>query len=186
VPIRPSVPSEGDDNRDDDRDDRAKDRNGADAEPWSPDWDGEIEMPRTPVTEVRFHADRRFMWVKFVVAVIFVATPLVAGSSVSGIVIGLIVAVGLAIYGLRDVLAPVRLAADADGVTVVSGFAGHRRLAWNDIERVRLDERSRYGGRQALLEIDEGETLHFFSRYDLGMPPTEALDLVLQVRDARS
>jgi hypothetical protein len=186
VPIRPSVPSEGDDNRDDDRDDRAKDRNGADAEPWSPGWDGEIEMPRTPVTEVRFHADRRFMWVKFVVAVIFVATPLVAGSSVSGIVIGLIVAVGLAIYGLRDVLAPVRLAADADGVTVVSGFAGHRRLAWNDIERVRLDERSRYGGRQALLEIDEGETLHFFSRYDLGMPPTEALDLVLQVRDARS
>jgi hypothetical protein len=182
VPIRPSVPSEGDD----DRDGHTNDRPGADAEPWSPNWDGEIEMPRTPVTEVRFQADRRFMWVKFVVAAIFVATPLVAGSSASGIVIGLIVAVGLAIYGLRDVLAPVRLAADADGVTVVSGFAGQRRLAWDDIERVRLDERSRYGGRQALLEIDVGETLHFFSRYDLGMPPTEALDLVLEVRGARS
>ena len=182
MPIRPSVPSEGDD----DRDDRANDPNGADAEPWSPDWDGEIEMPRTPVTEVRFHADRRFMWVKFVVAAIFVATPLVAGSSVSGVVIGLIVAVGLAIYGLRDVLAPVRLAADADGVTVVNGFAGQRRLAWGDIDRVRLDERSRYGGRQALLEIDAGESLHFFSRYDLGMPPTEALDLVLEVRGAPS
>jgi hypothetical protein len=143
-------------------------------------------MPRTPVTEVRFQADRRFMWVKFVVAVIFVATPLVAGSSVSGVVIGLIVALGLAIYGLRDVLAPVRLAADADGVTVVSGFAGQRRLRWDGIAQVRLDERSRYGGRQALLEIDEGETLHFFSRYDLGMPPTEALDLVLEVRGARS
>jgi Bacterial PH domain len=182
VPIRPSVPSEGDD----DRDDRANDRGGADAEPWTPDWNGEIEMPRAPVTEVRFHADRRFMWAKFVVAAIFVATPLVAGSSVSGIVIGLVVAVGLAIYGLRDVLAPVRLAADGEGVTVVSGFAGQRRLAWDDIERVRLDERSRYGGRQALLEIDEGETLHFFSRYDLGVPPTEALDRVLEVRAASS
>ena len=182
MPIRPSVPSEGDD----DRDDHANDGNGANAEPWTPDWDGEIEMPRRPVTEVRFLSDRRFMWVKFVVAAIFVATPLVAGSSVTGIVIGFIVAAGLATYGLRDVLAPVRLAADADGVTVVSGFAGQRRLAWDDIERVRLDERSRYGGRRALLEIDEGESLHFFSRYDLGMPPTEALDLVLEVRGARS
>jgi hypothetical protein len=182
VPIRPSVPSEGDD----DRDDRANDQNGADAEPWSPGWNGEIETPRTPTTDVRFHVDRRFMWAKFVVAVIFVATPLVAGSSTSGIVIGVIVAVGLAIYGLRDVLAPVRLAADADGVTVVSGFAGRRRLGWADIERVRLDRRSRYGGRQALLEIDEGESLYFFSRYDLGMPPSEALDLVLEVRGDRS
>ncbi len=185
MPIRPSVPSEGDDDRDDDRDDRTDDRNGSDAQPWSPNWDGEIEMPRTPATEVRFHADRRFMWAKFIVAVIFVATPLVAGSSVTGIVVGLIVGVGLAIYGMRDVLAPVRLAADAEGVTVVSGFAGQRRLAWDDIERVRLDERSRYGGRQALLEIDEGESLHFFSRYDLGVPPSEALDRVLEVRAAR-
>ncbi len=44
----------------------------------------------------------------------------------------------------------------------------------------------RYGGRQALLEIDEGESLHFFSRYDLGAPPSEALDRVLEVRAARS
>lgn len=187
MPIRPSVPSTpSDGDGEDDRDDRANDRNGVNPEPWSPDWDGEIEMPRTPVTEMRFQVDRRFMWLKFVAAAIFVATPLVAGSSVSGIVIGLIVAVGLAIYGLRDMLAPVRLAADGDGVTVVSGFAGQRRLAWDDVERVRLDERSRYGGRRVLLEIDEGESLHFFSRYDLGMPPTDALDLVLEVRGARS
>lgn len=188
MPVRPSVPSNGDDDRDDRADDRrgADDRDSADAEPWSPHWRGEIETPRTPVSEVRFQADRRLMRVKFVVAAIFVATPLVAGSSVSAIVTGLIVAVGLAIYGLRDVLAPVRLAADASGVTVVSGFAGQRRLAWDDIQRVRLDKRSRYGGRQTFLEIDEGESLHFFSRYDLGMPPTEALDLVLEVRSARS
>jgi hypothetical protein len=200
VPIRPSVPSNDDNDHNDNDNDRNHrddtDRDGAgpyddaDAEPWSPDWDGEIAMPRgtprPPATDVRFHVDRRFMWVKFVAAVIFVATPLVAGSSVTGVVIGLIVGIGLAIYGLRDVLAPVRLAADADGVTVVSGFVGQRRLAWDEIERVRLDERSRYGGRQALLEIDEGDTLHFFSRYDLAMPPTEALDLLIEVRAARS
>ena len=196
MPIRPSVPSDDDDNTNDSngRDKTGRDDAGpqgdADAEPWSPDWDGEIAMPletpRPPATDVRFHVDRRFMWVKFVAAVIFVGTPLVAGSSVTGVVIGLVVGVGLAVYGLRDVLAPVRLAADADGVTVVSGFVGQRRLAWDDIERVRLDERSRYGGRQALLEIDEGDTLHFFSRYDLAMPPTEALDLLLEVRAARS
>ena len=42
----------------------------------------------------------------------------------TGVVIGLVVAVGLAVYGLRDLLAPVRLAADGDGLTVVTGFAG--------------------------------------------------------------
>jgi hypothetical protein len=125
------------------------------------------------------------MWAKFAVAVIFIASPIVARSSATGVVIGLIVGIGLAVYGLRDVIAPVRLAADAEGVTVVAGFAGHRRLPWSDIDRVRLDQRSRYGGRQALLEVDAGESLHFFSRYDLGMPPTDALNLVHEVRGNR-
>ena len=171
MPIRPSVPSDNGDDSDD--------QDGA--EPWSADWDGDVATP-PPITDVRFHADRRFMWVKFVVAVIFVATPIAAQASTTGLVAGALVGAGLAIYGLRDVLAPVRLAANRDGVTVVAGFAGHRRLAWSEVDRVRLDERSRYGGRQALLEIDAGESLHFFSRYDLGMAPSEALPLVLGVR----
>jgi hypothetical protein len=172
VPIRPSVPPDnGDDSDEPD-----------DAQPWSAEWDGDVAPPRTPITDVRFYADRRFMWVKFLVAVIFVATPIVARASATGLVVGAVVGAGLVIYGLRDVLAPVRLAADHAGVTVVSGFSGHRRLGWSDVERVRLDERSRYGGRQALLEIDAGESLHFFSRYDLGMAPSEALPIVLEVR----
>jgi hypothetical protein len=195
VAVRPSVPSNGPDPNDDrnrvensandgaDRDDADRDdADRDDAEPWSREWDAEIEPPRAPATEVRFRCDQRFMWVKFIGAAIFIATPIVARASATGLIVGAIVGAGLVVYGARDVLAPVRLAADTDGVTVTAGFAGHRRLAWSEIDRVRLDERSRYGGRQALLEVDAGESLHFFSRYDLGMPPAEALELLREVR----
>ena len=180
-------------------------RNGEPA-PWTPEWHGVFEShdPPTPspsaaagrsnssrgasdhpaTSHVRFHADPRFMWIKFIAAVIFIVTPIVASSSVTGLSIGLTVGVGLAIYGLRDVVSPVRLAADRDGVTVVSGFAGERRLAWPQIERVRLDRRARYGARHELLEIDIGDSLYFFSRYDLGMAPYEALDIVNRLRPA--
>jgi len=165
--------------------DRANNESADRSELWSRDWDAEIEPPRTPATDVRFRCDQRFMWVKFIGAVVFIGTPIVASASWTGLIVGAFVGAGLIVYGARDVLAPVRLAADTDGVTVIAGFAGHRRLAWSEIERVRLDERSRYGGRQALLEVDAGESLHFFSRYDLGMPPSEALELVREVRGHR-
>jgi hypothetical protein len=190
VPIRPSVPSDDDEPDEPDRPDEPDHPDPALGPlPWSSTWDGTFEPVAAsppaapPPTDVQFHADKRFMWLKFVAAAVFIASPFVARSSVTGIVIGLVVGLGLAVYGLRDVLAPVRLAVDPAGVTVVAGFAGHRRLPWSAIDRVRLDERSRYGGRQSLLEIDAGESLHFFSRYDLGMPPTEALDRVRAVRD---
>ncbi|OLE21922.1 MAG: hypothetical protein AUG44_26145 [Actinobacteria bacterium 13_1_20CM_3_71_11] len=80
----------------------------------------------------------------------------------------------LAVYAARDLVAPRRLAADAEGVTVVSGFAGRRRLAWSDIERVRVDTRSRLGTRSELLEIDTGDRIHLFSGYDLGTPVWKA------------
>lgn len=170
MPIRPSVPSDGSEPDDDG------------TEPWSRDWDGDVDSPHEVRTDAHFVCDRRFMWLKFVVAAVFIATPIIASASVTGLVVGAVVGAGLFVYGLRDVLAPVRLAVDGQGVTVVAGFAGHRRLDWSEVERVRLDERSRYGGRQSLLEIDAGESLHFFSRYDLGMAPSEALDIVREVR----
>ncbi|HEU5158135.1 MAG TPA: PH domain-containing protein [Streptosporangiaceae bacterium] len=81
-----------------------------------------------------------------------------------------VAALALAAWGLRDVLAPVRLAADADGVTVVTGYARRRRIPWADIERVRVGEHRSLGRRTQILEIDTGETLHLFSRHDLGAP----------------
>jgi len=78
--------------------------------------------------------------------------------------------IGAAIVGtlaLRDLLAPVRLAADPEGVTVVTGFASRLRLPWSRIERVRVDERERLGLKSRLLEIDAGQSIHLFSTYEL-------------------
>lgn len=94
------------------------------------------------------------------------------------------VALGLAGWTLRDVIAPVRLAADPDGVTVIVGFAGRRRLAWSDIERVRIDRRDRLGLSKELLEVDAGDYLYLFGRYDLGAEPEEVLASLQELRSA--
>jgi hypothetical protein len=92
---------------------------------------------------------------------------------------------GLAGWALRDGVAPVRFAADPDGVTVVVGFAGRRRLAWSEIERVRIDRRDRAGVRTKLLEIDTGDSLYLFSRYELGAEPEDVLASLLALRSER-
>jgi hypothetical protein len=93
-----------------------------------------------------------------------------------------VAALGLAGWALRDLIAPVRLAADPDGVTVIVGYAGRRRLAWSQIERVRLDRRDRLGIRTELLEIDADDNLYLFSVHDLGAPPDEVLAELQAVR----
>jgi len=96
--------------------------------------------------------------------------------------LAVISALALAVWAARDVVAPVRLAADAYGVTVVAGFAGRRRLAWREIEKITLDQRSRRGLRSGIVEIDTGESLHLFSRYDLDAPPDEVVAGLLAAR----
>jgi hypothetical protein len=96
------------------------------------------------------------------------------------------VALGLAIWALRDLIAPVRLAADPDGVTVVVGYAGRRRLAWSQIETVRVDRRDRLGVRAEMLELDAEDSLYLFSMHDLGAPPDEVLEALLALRSAPS
>lgn len=91
-------------------------------------------------------------------------------------------ALGLIGWAVRDLIAPVRLAADPDGLTLVVGFAGRRRLAWSQIEGVRLDRRQRLGLRAELLEIDTGDTIHQFGAYDLGVPPAEVAHALLGYR----
>jgi hypothetical protein len=81
-----------------------------------------------------------------------------------------VVAIALAAFAVRDLRAPVRLAADSGGLTVVDGFAGTRRLAWPDIAAIRVDERSRLGRRVQLLEIDADDRLYLFSSYELSAP----------------
>jgi hypothetical protein len=142
----------------------------------------ELQAEPPGMAALEWRVDKRLTWTKLVVAVVFLAGPWLVSASAPSRFIGLVAGGGLAVWGLRDVMAPVRLRADSAGVTVVSGYAGHRQLAWKDLERVRLDSRTRLGLRTELLEIDAGESLHFFSRYDLGESPVEALERIREIR----
>jgi hypothetical protein len=93
-----------------------------------------------------------------------------------------IAAVGLLVLAARDVLAPVRLAADEGGVTVIRGFAGHRHIPWAQVRSIRLDERQRLGRTTRLVEIDTGERLHLLSSYDLGVPPEDVTEELRRLR----
>ncbi|MFC8301628.1 PH domain-containing protein [Micromonospora orduensis] len=85
-------------------------------------------------------------------------------------------------WAVRDLVAPVRLAVDADGLTVIRGFAGRRLLPWSAVEAIAVDRRPRFGLTSETLEIDAGESLHLFGRYDLGANPEE---VAAEVRAAR-
>ena len=108
--------------------------------------------------------------VKLAGAVLLAVVAATSGAERGRLLLFGVAALALAAWGLRDVVAPVRLAADAEGVTVVTGYAGHRRIPWADIERVGVGEQRSLGLRTQILEIDTGEKLHLFSRHDLGAP----------------
>jgi Bacterial PH domain len=118
---------------------------------------------------------------KFAVAAGFALVALFEGFG-PPFVIGVVAAVGIAIYALRDVIGRSRLRADREGLRIATGFGGHRRLAWSEVERLRVDERNRLGTRSELLEIDAGEHLYLLSRFDLGVPPAEALAMIRAIR----
>ncbi|MEV6845361.1 PH domain-containing protein [Actinoplanes sp. NPDC051411] len=100
--------------------------------------------------------------------------------------LALVVGGVLAIWAVRDLVAPVRLAADAAGVTVITGFARRRHLPWAQIERVRVDVSSRRGLRSELLELDAGESIFLFSAHELGVLPEEVAAALADLRTSTS
>ena len=96
--------------------------------------------------------------------------------------LAVVVAVVLCGWGLRDLVAPVRLAADHEGVTVTTGFARRRRLAWAQIERVRVDRTVRRGLRSELLELDAGDSIYLFSAHELGALPEDVAATLADLR----
>lgn len=96
--------------------------------------------------------------------------------------LAVLAAAALLVWAARDLLVPVRLAVDPEGLTVVSGFAGRRRLPWSQVAEIRVDQRARLGRSNAALEVDAGETLHLFGRFDLDADPVE---VAAQLRAAR-
>jgi hypothetical protein len=89
-----------------------------------------------------------------------------------------LVAAGIVVWAVRDLLIPVRLAADTTGITVVTGFARRRHVAWSQIERVRVEKTTRRGRRSEVLEIDAGDAIYTFTEPHLdAMPEDVALEL---------
>jgi Bacterial PH domain len=121
-------------------------------------------------TEVSFRVDGRMTALRITGAVIFLLLALAFHDDPGRVLFGGIAGLLCAAYAARDLIAPSRLAADAEGVTVVSGLRRSRRLGWEQIELVRHDQRRRFGARTELLEIDSGDNLYLFSGYDLGVP----------------
>ncbi|MEU6202851.1 PH domain-containing protein [Micromonospora musae] len=87
-------------------------------------------------------------------------------------------------WAARDLVAPVRLAVDAAGLTVVHGFAARRELPWATVEAISVDRRPRLGLATEILEIDAGEALHLFGRYDLGDSPGDVARVLHMARTA--
>lgn len=121
---------------------------------------------------------------KFAGALLLAAVAVLSGDERERLLLAGVGAVALGVYGLRDIVVPVRLSADAEGVTVVSGFARRRRVPWREVERVGLGEHRSLGLRAEILEIDAGESLHLFSRYDLGAPCAEVAETLREMRVA--
>jgi hypothetical protein len=138
-------------------------------------------VPRHPDGSVRFGVPTRVLVAKFGAAILVALLSMLAANRPQ-LVVGLIAAGWLAIYALRDVVARERLRADADGLVTVRGFAGRHRLAWTDVERVRVDARSRLGTTSQLLEVDAGEHIYLYSRFDLGVDPDDAASALESVR----
>ncbi len=97
-----------------------------------------------------------------------------------------VIAVGAALLlagvAARDLLARERLRADAAGLVAVRGYAGHRHLDWSQVEQLVVRSQLRFGARTEQLEVDAGEEIFLFSRFDLGVDPRAALAALTELQ----
>jgi hypothetical protein len=143
--------------------------------------DDTFDEPHEPVERVAYRVPRAVLAAKLATAVVLALVGLSAGER-PRMVLALLAALAVAVYAGRDVVNRVRLRADSGGVVAARGYAGRRRLAWSEIERVRVDQTSRLGARSEMLEIDTGAELFLYSRYDLGVDPEEAAIVLAEMR----
>ncbi|MEO3813145.1 PH domain-containing protein [Sphaerisporangium sp. B11E5] len=87
-------------------------------------------------------------------------------------------------FAVRDTLAPVRLAADDLGLTVVTGMAARHLVPWRDVTHIRVARNARYGLRWDMLEIETEENLHIFSSHELGAPCVSVAEELFRLRPA--
>ncbi len=131
-------------------------------------------------TSVGFSVSTAVIAAKIVSALVLLGLTLGFGVR-EQIPIGLAATVGVAVYAARDVLARERLRADATGLVAVHGYASRQHLDWSDVEQILVQSRLRLGVRAETLEVDAGEAIFMFSRYDLGVEPREALTMLTEI-----
>jgi hypothetical protein len=129
-----------------------------------------------PATDASWRVDRRLTIAKLAGAAIFTLAAVVGYPDPGQVIVVGLAAVLLAVLGVRDLLAPVRLAASPAGLTVVTGFAGRREIAWADVASIKVDARRGILLRSQVLELDTGDNLYFFGTNDLGAPCDEVAD----------
>jgi hypothetical protein len=100
-------------------------------------------------------------------ASLFTCAAIVSAGQPVGVAVTLVAALVLSGSVLRDLLVPVRVAVDREGLVVVTGFAGRRSLPWQDVKRIHVDDRRRLGARSRLLEIETEESLYLFGGAEL-------------------
>ncbi|HEV7823924.1 MAG TPA: PH domain-containing protein [Mycobacteriales bacterium] len=120
------------------------------------------------MSRLEWKVPRKVTASKAAAAVLFFAVAIFYAGDPSRWTAAMVASAVLGAFAVRDLLVPVRLAADADGVTVVHGFARRRRIPWTEVERLRIDARQRLGRRDVVLEIDTGEGLYLFGARELG------------------
>lgn len=114
-------------------------------------------------------------------AVALIAAGLAVGADPAGRVLFAILAIWLAgLVGTDLVLRP-RLRADGAGLQVRT-FGVRGRLPWSQVQRVRVDERARYGLTARALEVDAGDLLLVLGRRSLGADPRDVAAALNEIR----
>lgn len=109
-------------------------------------------------------------WAWAFAATAVVAAGLAVVADVQGRVLAVAVVVVFAGLAVVDRRATPRLVVDPDGLTL-RGATGSRRLEWDDVETVAVDERIRFGRIVHALEIDAGAVLVVLGPRTLGADP---------------
>lgn len=92
-----------------------------------------------------------------------------------------VAALGLLLLAAADLLLRPRLAADPTGLRVRT-LTSSRRLPWSAVERVAVDEHSRYGLVARTLEVESDGELIILGKRTLGQDPRDVADALARIR----
>jgi hypothetical protein len=118
--------------------------------------------------------------VAFVAGLVVLLFAVLADDPAGRILLG-VAALGLFTVAVADVALRPRLAADRTGVQVRT-LASRHRLPWSAVERVDVDEHTRYGLTSRTLELEAGELFVVLGKRTLGADPRDVADVLARIR----